>query len=49
MRWAFERPELRHLMLFVPPDVAVRAGIDEILAALRRALVDQDDSIRPLS
>ncbi len=40
-----ERPELRHLMLLVPPDVAVGAGVDEVLAALGLLRIDDDDAV----
>src|SRR4051812_14876676 len=38
-------PDLRHLEFLVPPDVAVGAGIDEVLAALRLLGIDQDDAV----
>ena len=40
-----ERPDLRHLVLLVPPDVAVGAGVDQVLAPLRLVGIDEDDAV----
>ena len=40
-----EIPRLRHLVLLVPPDVAVGAGVDQVLAALGLVRIDQDDAV----
>src|SRR6516225_5246913 len=40
-----ERPDLRQLQLVVPPDVAVGAGLDQILAPLRLLGIDEDDPV----
>src|SRR5215470_16456533 len=37
---SIERPVLRHLLLLVPPDVSVGAGVHQVLAALGALLVD---------
>src|SRR5262249_10332229 len=43
-----ERPELRQLELLVPPDVPVRARVDEILVSLGLARIDDDDAVGAL-
>src|SRR5262249_3502543 len=40
-----ERPDLRQLQLVVPPDVAVGAGLDQILAPLRLLGIDEHDPV----
>src|SRR5208282_6196650 len=40
-----ERPSLRNLQFLVPPDVAVGADIDEVVATLRLDWIDEHDAI----
>ena len=43
-----ERPDLRKLQFFVPPDVPVRASVEEILAPPRLLGIDEHDPVVPL-
>src|SRR5215475_4535591 len=43
-----ERPSLRHLVLLVPPDVAVRAGVHQVFSPFGFFRVDEDDPVGPL-
>src|SRR5208282_4112645 len=43
-----EGPGLRQLQLLVPPDVAIRTGIDELLLTLGLRRIDNDDAILAL-
>src|SRR5258708_536686 len=43
-----EGPGLRQLLLLVPPDVAVRAGLDDLLLALGLDRIDDDDAVLAL-
>src|SRR4029077_20987849 len=43
-----KRPGLRQLLLLVPPDVAVGAGIDDLLLALGLDRIDDDDAVLAL-
>src|SRR5262245_16970686 len=43
-----ERPDLRQLQLFVPPDMAVGTGRDQILAPLRLLGIDEHDPVLAL-
>src|SRR5215469_15480362 len=40
-----ERPDLRQLQLVVPPDVAVGAGLDQVLAPPRLLRIDEHDPV----
>src|SRR5262249_27872198 len=40
-----ERPVLRDLEFLIPPDVAVRAGVNEVLAPLCLLGIDQHDAV----
>ena len=40
-----EGPGLRQLQLLVPPDVAVGAGVDQVLAALGLDRIDEHDAV----
>src|SRR5262245_23537528 len=44
-----ERPMLRHLEFLVPPDVPIRTGVNEVLAALGALLIDQNDAVVALT
>ena len=48
IRWASKIQVLRQLQVFVPPDMAVRAGADQILAALGLHRIDQYDAVGAL-
>src|SRR5262249_18798487 len=43
-----ERPDLRQLQLFVPPDVAVGTRLDQVLAPLRLLGIDEHDPVLAL-
>ena len=43
-----ERPGLRQLQLLVPPDLAVGAGVDELLLSLGLLRIDDDDAVAAL-
>jgi 3-oxoacid CoA-transferase subunit B len=43
-----EGPVLRQLQLLVPPDLAIGAGLDQLLLALRLDRIDEDDAVRAL-
>src|SRR5215204_3869589 len=40
-----ERPDLRNLEFLVPPDMAVRARLDEVLAPFRLVGIDENDAV----
>src|SRR5579883_1247086 len=44
-----ERPRLRERQLLVPPDVAVRTGVDELFLSLRLDGIDDDDAVVALA